>query len=68
MKRLLLILIRLYQTIPLFRNTACRFTPSCSNYTYEAVNKYGVLKGMYLGIQRILRCHPWNKGGYDPVV
>ncbi|MDO9028467.1 MAG: membrane protein insertion efficiency factor YidD [Candidatus Roizmanbacteria bacterium] len=45
----------------------CRFTPTCSQYTYEAVKKYGSVKGLFLGLKRIIRCHPWSKGGYDPV-
>jgi len=45
----------------------CRFTPSCSEYTYEAVKKYGVIKGLFLGFKRILRCNKWNKGGIDLV-
>ncbi|OGK40547.1 membrane protein insertion efficiency factor YidD [Candidatus Roizmanbacteria bacterium RIFCSPHIGHO2_12_FULL_44_10] len=44
----------------------CRFRPTCSQYTYQAVEKYGVIKGLYLGMRRILRCHPWSRGGYDP--
>ena len=43
----------------------CRFVPSCSEYTYEAVEKYGVIKGLKLGVFRIIRCNPWNKGGID---
>jgi len=46
----------------------CRYTPTCSEYTYQAVEKYGVIKGCWLGFKRVLRCHPWSKGGYDPVV
>jgi uncharacterized protein len=46
---------------------SCRFYPSCSEYTLQAIAKYGVRKGGWLGIKRILRCHPYNPGGYDPV-
>lgn len=45
----------------------CRFTPSCSEYTYQAIDKYGIFKGSALGVWRILRCNPWNPGGKDPV-
>ena len=45
----------------------CRFQPTCSNYTLEAVEEFGAIKGSYLGIKRILRCHPWGSEGYDPV-
>ncbi len=61
-------MITFYRTFlsPL-KPTVCRFYPSCSLYTYEAVYKYGVLKGMAMGIKRVLKCHPFNPGGYDPV-
>lgn len=45
----------------------CRFKPTCSEYTYEAINEYGVLKGTYLGIKRIIKCNPFGKYGYDPL-
>ncbi|WP_306530741.1 membrane protein insertion efficiency factor YidD, partial [Anaerotignum lactatifermentans] len=45
----------------------CRFTPTCSRYAYEAIQKYGALKGGYLAVRRLLKCHPFHEGGYDPV-
>jgi hypothetical protein len=68
MKLLLLVLIRFYRyAISPLLGRRCRFYPSCSEYTAEAVEKYGALKGAKLGIKRLSRCHPWNTGGFDPV-
>ena len=68
MKRLAILFVRFYQYAirPLLPN-ACRYTPSCSAYAIEAIDKYGAIKGMWLGLKRILRCHPWGGQGYDPV-
>ena len=68
MTRLLIILVRFYQGAisPLFP-PACRYTPTCSQYTLEALRKYGALKGGWLAIKRISRCHPWGGHGHDPV-
>ena len=51
----------------LFPNGYCRFYPTCSEYGYQAVEKHGVIKGMLLAFQRVMRCHPWSQGGHDPV-
>ena len=68
MKRLALGLIRLYQlTLSQVMSPSCRFAPSCSQYTYEAIAKHGFLKGVCLGVRRLARCHPLREGGYDPV-
>ncbi len=68
MKTIALGLIRLYQmTLSKALPPSCRFEPSCSHYTYEAIEKYGFLKGGWMGFKRILRCNPFNPGGYDPV-
>ncbi|MCT6879989.1 MAG: membrane protein insertion efficiency factor YidD [Commensalibacter sp.] len=68
MRRILIALISAYQLIlrPVFGGS-CRFIPSCSEYTKEAISRHGALKGIGLGVWRILRCNPWNAGGYDPV-
>ena len=69
MKQLLLALIRFYRNkISPLRSPCCRFTPTCSAYALEAVEKYGAAKGGFLAIKRLLRCNPWYKGDYfDPV-
>ena len=56
-----------YQKLPLHTHTNCRFYPTCSNYMIESLDEYGLVKGLYLGIKRIIICHPFGKSGYDPV-
>lgn len=68
MKEFLVFLVRFYRkNISPLKRPCCRFYPTCSQYALEALEKYGVLKGGFMTIKRILRCNPFNKGGYDPV-
>jgi len=63
-----ILLIKLYQLlISPFFPSSCRFTPTCSHYTLDALKKYGLFKGGWLGLKRILKCHPWGGSGYDPL-
>lgn len=68
MRALFIVPVRLYQMLiaPLLR-PSCRFDPSCSNYFIEAVRVHGAARGPFLGVRRLLRCHPWGRWGYDPV-
>lgn len=76
MKKIMLKLIKIYQKTFskdtgwlafFYSERTCRFYPTCSQYTYEAIEKFGVVKGSFLGLKRIVRCHPWNPGGIDKV-
>lgn len=68
MKRLIVSIIKIYQRlVSPVKGQTCRFYPSCSQYALEAIEKYGVLKGCLLAGKRIVKCHPFNPGGYDPV-
>lgn len=67
LKNFILFLIKIYQKISSLTPPRCRFYPTCSEYTKQAIIKHGLLKGGILGVKRIVKCHPLNEGGYDPV-
>ena len=68
MKKIFIRIIRIYQKgISPLHPSCCRFMPTCSQYAVEAIDRFGVIKGGYLAVRRLLRCHPCHKGGYDPV-
>ena len=67
MKKLLIKLIEIYQKLPLRSHNKCKYYPTCSNYAKEALNEYGIIKGSFLSIKRILKCNPFSKGGVDLV-
>jgi uncharacterized protein len=68
MSRIALAMIRVYQcTLSRCLPPACRFVPSCSEYAFQAIERYGLARGGWLAIRRLSRCHPFNPGGYDPV-
>jgi len=67
MRRILMGMIRVYQwTLSPMLGPCCRFHPSCSCYTHEAIERHGAVRGLWLGARRLLRCHPFVEGGYDP--
>ena len=69
MRKIIIGLIRFYQyAISPFLPPHCRYTPTCSSYAVEAVGRFGILRGGWMALRRIGRCHPWHEGGYDPVV
>jgi len=68
MKRILISLVKFYRAhISPLKPPSCRFYPTCSQYALEALEKYGAIKGTFLAVKRILKCHPFHKGGYDPL-
>ena len=67
MKYILIFLVKIYQKIPGPWHDSCKHQPTCSNYAIGVLREFGFFKGTYLTIRRILKCNPWNKGGYDPI-
>lgn len=67
LKKILIKLIEVYQKISKFTPAVCRFEPTCSEYSKQAIEKYGLLKGGWLAIKRVCKCHPFHPGGYDPL-
>lgn len=67
LKSLILFIIKIYQKISVLNSPRCRFHPSCSAYMYEAIERYGIISGIWLGLKRLVRCHPFADGGFDPV-
>ncbi|MGE4342931.1 MAG: membrane protein insertion efficiency factor YidD [Geoalkalibacter sp.] len=68
MRRILLALIRFYQIcLSPLKGPSCRFYPTCSEYIFQAIRQYGILRGVYLGCKRLAKCHPFHPGGYDPL-
>lgn len=68
LKKIIITLIRFYQlALSPLKQPTCRFSPTCSQYSIEAIEQFGVIKGTYLSVRRILKCHPFHEGGYDPV-
>ncbi len=71
MKKIIIFLVKLYKKSisPMFKamGVECKYYPTCSEYTVQAIERYGCIKGIYLGIKRILKCNPFSKGGYDPL-
>ena len=66
-KKIIIYLIRAYQVTPMHAHFMCRYKPTCSEYMVQALETYGLFKGLYLGIKRILRCNPFGKYGFDPL-
>lgn len=71
MKKILILILKIYKKIlsPIFKcfGVECKYYPTCSTYSMQAIEKYGSIKGIYLSIKRILKCNPFSKGGYDPL-